>query len=80
MYRHSRLEADGAYLFVPVVSKDGGRTSFKWNAQDGKDYYGYDLGESSGHLHGGVTWTQPLLGLQWHFLRAEVDAREKRTR
>lgn len=62
MYRHSRLEADGEYLFVPVISRDGGQTSFKWNAQNGDDYWGYDLGESSGHLHAGVTWTQPLLG------------------
>ena len=26
------------------------------------DYYGYDLGESSGSFHAGATWTQPLLG------------------
>lgn len=62
MYRHSRLEVNGDYLFVPIVSKDGGRTSFQWNARDAVDYYGYDLGESSGFLHAGVTWTQPLLG------------------
>ncbi len=62
MYRHSRLEVNGDYLFVPIVSKDGGRTSFQWNAHNATDYYGYDLGESSGFLHAGVTWTQPLLG------------------
>lgn len=62
MYTHSRLEVNGDYLFVPIISKDGGQTAFKWNAQDGVDYYGFDLGESSGHLHGGVAWTQPLLG------------------
>ncbi len=62
MYRRSRLELSGDWLFVPVVSKDGGGVSFMWNAQDAADYYGYDLGESSGHLHAGVTWTQPLLG------------------
>lgn len=62
MYRHSHLELNGDYLFVPVVSKDNGRTSFRWNARDAADYYGYDLGESSGFLHAGVTWTQPLLG------------------
>ncbi len=62
LYTHSRLELNGDYLFVPVVSRDGGHTAFEWNAQDGTDYYGYDLGESSGHLHAGVTWTQPLLG------------------
>lgn len=62
LYTRSRLELNGEYLFVPVISKDGGRTSFQWNAQDGTDYYGYDLGESSGHLHAGFTWTQPLLG------------------
>ena len=62
MYRHSRLEVNGDYLFVLIVSKKGGRTSFQWNARDAVDYYGYDLGESSGFLHAGVTWTQPLLG------------------
>lgn len=61
-YTHSRLEASGDYLFVPVISHDNGRTAFKWNAQSDDDYYGYDLGESSGHLHAGVTWTKPLLG------------------
>ena len=62
MYMHSRLELNGDYLFVPIISKDGGHTAFKWNAQDATDYYGYDLGESSGYFHAGVTWTQPLLG------------------
>ena len=62
IYTRSRLEVNGEYLFVPVISKDGGKTSFKWNAQDGTDYYGYDLGESSGHFHAGLTWTQPVLG------------------
>lgn len=61
-YTHSSLEVNGDYLFVPIVSKDGGTTAFKWNAQDGTDYYGYDLGQSSGHLQAGVTWRQPLLG------------------
>ena len=62
LYTRSRLELNGDYLFVPVLTKDGGTTSFRWNAQDATDYYGYDLGESSGHLHAGATWTQPLLG------------------
>lgn len=62
LYTHSRLELNGDYLFVPVISKDGGRAAFKWNAHSATDYYGYDLGESSGSFHAGVTWTQPLLG------------------
>ena len=62
MYIHSRLELNGDYLFVPIISKDGGQTAFKWNAQSATDYYGYDLGESSGSFHAGATWTQPLLG------------------
>ncbi len=62
LYTHSRLELNGDYLFVPIVATDGGGAAFKWNAQDGTDYYGYDLSESSGHLHVGATWTQPLLG------------------
>ena len=62
MYTHSRLELNSDYLFVPIISKDGGRTAFKWNARSATDYYGYDLGESSGSFHAGTTWTQPLLG------------------
>lgn len=62
LYTRSKIELNGDYLFVPVISKDKGRTSFEWNAQDGNDYYGYDLGQSSGHLQAGATWTQPLLG------------------
>lgn len=61
-YMRSRLELGGDLLFVPVVSFEGGRAAFRWNDRDGTDYAGYDLGESSGHLHAGVTWTQPLLG------------------
>ena len=52
MYTRSRLELNGDYLFVPVITKDGGQTSFQWNARDATDYYGYDLGESSGYLKG----------------------------
>ena len=37
MYTHSRLELNGDYLFVPVISKDGGRTAFKWNARSATD-------------------------------------------
>lgn len=62
MYTHSRMELNGDYLFVPIVSKDDGRAAFKWNARSATDYYGYDLGESSGSFHAGATWTHPLLG------------------
>ncbi|MCD8317423.1 MAG: hypothetical protein LUC45_00535 [Paraprevotella sp.] len=61
-YTRSKVELNGDFLFVPILSRDNGHTSFQWNAQDATDYYGYDLGVSSGHLHAGVTWTQPLLG------------------
>ncbi len=61
-YTRSKAEVKGDMLFVPIVSVDGGKAAFKWNAHDAVDYYGYDLGESSGYLHGGVTWTKPLLG------------------
>ena len=63
VYMRSQVEVTGEWLFVPVVSRDGGKTTFLWNAQSGTDYFGYDLGESSGHLHAGVQWTQPLLGV-----------------
>ena len=61
-YTRSKAEVNGDLLFVPIVSMDGGKAAFKWNAHDAVDYYGYDLGESSGYLHGGVTWTKPLWG------------------
>lgn len=62
MYTHSRLEADGEWLFVPVIENRQGKATFRWNAQDAAEYTGYDLGESSGHLHAGITWYQPILG------------------
>lgn len=62
MHTRSRLEMNGDYLFVPVLVREGGKTFFRWNEQDAVDYYDYDLGESSGHLYVGATWTQPLLG------------------
>lgn len=62
LYTRSKVTLNGDYLFVPVISKDNGKTSFEWNPQDGVDYYGYDLGQSSGHFQAGMTWTQPLLG------------------
>lgn len=55
MYMHSRVELNGDYLFVPIISKDGGKAPFKWNARSATDYYGYDLGESSDSFHAGAT-------------------------
>lgn len=81
MYVHSRLELNGDYLFVPVISKAGGQTTFEWNAQDGTDYYGYDLGESSGHLHAGIAWTQPLSGgASYRVARQQAEIDEEITR
>lgn len=81
MYVHSRLELNGDYLFVPVISKAGGQTTFEWNAQDGTDYYGYDLGESSGHLHVGIAWTQPLFGgASYRVARQQAEIDEEITR
>lgn len=81
MYVHSHLELNGDYLFVPVISKVGGQTTFEWNAQDGTDYYGYDLGESSGHLHAGIAWTQPLLGgASYRVARQQAEIDEEITR
>jgi outer membrane protein TolC len=62
VYTHAQTLLTGSYLFVPIVVKDNGSTSFKWNAQSANDYYGYDLGVSNGNLQAGVTWTKPLLG------------------
>ena len=35
VYIRSKLELNGEFLFVPIISKDGGKTSFLWNAQNG---------------------------------------------
>lgn len=75
VYMRSQVEVTGEWLFVPVVARDGGKMAFLWNAQSGTDYYGYDLGESSGHLHAGIQWTQPLLGtFAYKAERSQVDA------
>lgn len=62
VYTRSKFEINGNYLFVPVVVNDNGSTSFKWNSQGESNYYGYDLGVSSGQLQIGATWSKPLLG------------------
>lgn len=62
VYTHAQTLLSGNYLFVPIIQKDNGTTSFKWNAQSADNYYGYDLGVSSGSLQYGLTWTKPLLG------------------
>lgn len=77
VYTLSRLELTGDYLFVPIIAQDNGRTAMKWNAQSATDYYGYDLGESSGHLHAGLTWTKPLLGASSY--KAAKEASEIQT-
>src|SRR5574344_871369 len=61
-YTHSKLELNGSCLFVPVISKDDGRTSFQWDAQNGSNYYGYDLSTSSTQLLTGLTWNKSLTG------------------
>lgn len=74
-YTQAKVELSGEYLFVPVVSTADGKTAFKWNAQDGTDYYRYDLGQSSGHLLAGATWTKPLLGNgQYKVAQEQVNA------
>ena len=72
-YTHSRLEVNGEYLFVPVVSINTDKIAFKFNAEDGTEYYGYDVGESSGHLHAGITWTKPLLGNSMYHTAKEQE-------
>lgn len=62
VYMHAQTLLTGSCLFVPIVSTAGGGTAFRWNAQSGTDYYGYDLGVASGNMQAGITWTQPLLG------------------
>ena len=41
----------------PSFPKDNGTTSFKWNAQQANDYYGYDLGVNNGNVQGGIAGT-----------------------
>ena len=62
VYMHAQTLLTGNYLFVPIVEKTNGATSFKWNAQSADNYYGYDLGVSNGNLQGSIVWTKPLLG------------------
>ena len=62
LYTRSRLEMNGNYLFVPIINRDKGHTSFQWDAQDATDYYGYDSGVTSGEFRAGLTWTKPLTG------------------
>jgi len=62
VYTHSRLELTGDMLFVPIISSDNGRTSFKMDAQNATNFYGYDLGQNSSHIQVGLNWTQPLTG------------------
>ena len=51
-YTRSRVELNGDYLFVPIIVREDGKTSFKWNAKDATDYYGYDLGEAVVYMPG----------------------------
>jgi outer membrane protein TolC len=62
IYVHSHMELTGDLLFVPIISTDDGRTSFKMDAQNATKYYGYDLGQSSSHINVGLNWTKPLTG------------------
>jgi outer membrane protein TolC len=76
VYMHAQTLLTGSCLFVPVVSTEGGAAAFEWNAQSGTDYWGYDLGLSSGNMQAGLTWTQPLLGGSvYRAAEREVDVR-----
>ncbi|MBP7857098.1 MAG: TolC family protein [Prevotella sp.] len=61
-YTHSRLELNADLLFVPIISRDNGKTTFLADAQSAERYTGYDLGQSSSHLLTGVDFVQPLTG------------------
>lgn len=65
-YTQSQIDVNGNLLFVPIVSKDNGKTRFELTPQNAVDYYGYDQGVSSGNLQAGLTWTQPLLSASSH--------------
>lgn len=62
VFTHAQTLLSGNYLFVPIIEKNDGTNTFRWNAQSANDYYGYDLGVSNGSLQVGVTWAKPLLG------------------
>lgn len=62
MYTRGRWSVTGEWLFVPIIATHDGHTAFKPFAQSSDKYWGYDLGESSGHLHAGITFLKPLLG------------------
>lgn len=56
----ARVQADGGFIFVPVVSNDGGRTRLEWNSPAPTSYFGYDTGQRSSELRAGVTLSKPL--------------------
>lgn len=61
-YKGLRLQADGDFIFVPVVSNDNGKTTLQWNAPTPTKYYGYDTGQVSSELQAGFTLTKSLTG------------------
>lgn len=58
----TRLQTDGSFVFVPVVSNDNGSTRLEWNAPTPQKYFGYDIGGRNSELRASVTLSKPLLG------------------
>lgn len=69
-----RMQADGDFIFVPVVSRDNGRTRLVWNSPSPTEYFGYDTGQASSELRAAVTLSKPLNG------GARLRAEQARTR
>lgn len=60
-YTKPQVGVTANYLFAPIISKDGGRVSFKANEYAADNYYGYDLAASNGGTYQGlINYSQPL--------------------
>lgn len=59
LYTKAQLSLSGNFLFAPVITPD----KVLLNPQSATNYYGQDIGQTSGGLYQGlVTYTYPLLG------------------
>lgn len=75
-----RLQADGGFIFAPVVSNDNGHTSLEWNSPTPQKYFGYDTGQRNSELRAGVTLSKPLLnGAAYRAERDRINAAAART-
>lgn len=60
-YTKPQIGISAYYLFSPIISHDGGKTEFQFNAENATNYYGYDLAATNGGQYSALlNITQPL--------------------